>query len=185
MTNKSNSIEAIGKTNLTNQNKFQLDEISKIENYFIEEINSRKLCSKKLNKYVAVFDYIDQALIVLSAASGGVSIISFTSIVRAPVGIGSTCLTLIFSLTTGIVKKLLNITTTKKKKYDKILILAKSKLNSTETLVSQELIDMEIIHEEFITILKEKGKCEKMKDNLRSENEKQEIIRLSSIKSKT
>ena len=69
--------------------------------------------------------------------------------------------------------------------YDKILMLAKSKLNSTETLVSQELIDMEIIHEEFITILKEKGKCEKMKDNLRSENEKQEILRLSSIKSKT
>ena len=114
MMNKSNSIEAIGKTNLTNQNKFQLDEISKIENYFIEEINQRKLCSKKLSKYVAVFDYIDQALIVLSAASGGVSIISFTSIVRAPVGIGSTCLTLFFSLTTGIVKKLLNITTTKK-----------------------------------------------------------------------
>ena len=111
MTNKSNSIEAIGKTNLTNQNKFQLDEISKIENYFIEEINQRKSCSKKLNKYVAVFDYIDQALIVLSAASGGVSIISFTSIVRAPVGkAGCTCLTLFFSLTTGIVKKLLNIT---------------------------------------------------------------------------
>ena len=64
-------------------------------------------------------------------------------------------------------------------------MLAKSKLNSIETLISQALIDMEIIHEEFITILKEKGKCEKMKDNLRSENEKQEIIRLSSIKSKT
>ena len=72
--NESNSIEAIGKTNLTNQTKFRLDEISKIENYFIEEINQRKLCSKKLSEYVAVFDYIDQALI-------GVSIISFTSIV--------------------------------------------------------------------------------------------------------
>ena len=64
-------------------------------------------------------------------------------------------------------------------------MLAKSKLNSIETLVSQELIDMEISHEEFITILKEKGKYEKMKDNLRTGNEKQEIIRLSSIKSKT
>ena len=73
--NESNSIEAIDKANLTNQNKFQLDEISKIENYFIEEINQRKSCSKKLSKYVAVFYYIDQALIVLSATSGGVSII--------------------------------------------------------------------------------------------------------------
>ena len=94
--NESNSIEAIDKTNLTNQTKFRLDEISKIENYFIEEINQRKSCSKKLSKYVAVFDYIDQALIVLSATSGGVSIISFISIVGAPVGIASASLTLFF-----------------------------------------------------------------------------------------
>ena len=175
--NESNSIEAIDKTNLTNQTKFRLDEINKIENYFIEEITQRKSCSKKSSKYVAVFDYIDKALIVLSATSGGVSIISFTSIVGAPVGIASASLTLFFSLTTGIVKKLLNITRNKKKKHDKILMLAKSKLNSIETLVSQALIDMEIIHEEFITILKEKDKYEKMKDNLRSENGKYEIMR--------
>ena len=98
--NESNSIEVIDKTNLTNQTKFWLDEISKIENCFIEKINQKKSCSKKLSKYVAVFDYIDQALIVLSATSSGVSIISFTTIVGAPVGIASTSLTLIFSLTT-------------------------------------------------------------------------------------
>ena len=103
--NKNNSLETIDKTNLSEQTKFRLDEISKIENYFIEEINQRKSCSKKLSKYVAVFDYIDQALIVLSATSGGVSIILFTSIVGAPVGIASAGLTLFFSLTTGIVKK--------------------------------------------------------------------------------
>ena len=106
--NESNSIKAIDKTNLSEQTKFRLSEIIGIENYFYQEINQRKSCSKKLSKYVAVFDYIDQALIVLSATSGGVSIISFTSIVGAPVGIAS--FTLIFSLTTGIVKKLLNIT---------------------------------------------------------------------------
>ena len=100
-------------------------------------------------------------------------------------GIASASLTLFFSLTIGIVKKLLNITRHKKKKHDKILTLAKSKLNSIETLVSQALIDMEISNEEFITILKEKDKYEKMKDNLRSENEKYEIMRLSSIKLKT
>ena len=64
-------------------------------------------------------------------------------------------------------------------------MLAKSKLNSIETLVSQALVDMEISHEEFITILKEKNKYEKMKDNLRSEHEKYEIMRLSGVKSRT
>ena len=64
-------------------------------------------------------------------------------------------------------------------------MLAKSKLNSIGTLMSQALIDREISHAEFVTILKEKDKYEKMKENLRSENEKQEIMRLGSIKSKT
>ena len=61
-------------------------------------------------------------------------------------------------------------------------MLAKSKLNSTETLISLALIDMDISHEEFVTILKEKDKYEKVKENLRSENEEYKIMRLSSIK---
>ena len=114
--NKSNSIEEIDKTNLANQAKFRLDKISKIENYFIEKINQRKPFSKKLSKYLVVFDYIDQALIVLSAKVGGVSIISFTSIVGAPVRIASATLTLFCSLNTEIVKILLNIARKKKRK---------------------------------------------------------------------
>ena len=164
--NKWNSMEAADKTNLSEQTKLRLDEISKIENYFIEEINQRKSCNKKLSKYIAAFDYIDKILIVLSATTGGVSIISFTSIIGAPVGIASASFTLIFSLTTGIVKKLLNITRKKKKKHDKILMLAKSKFSSIDTLISQALIDMDISHEEFIAVLKEKGRYEMMKDNL-------------------
>ena len=80
--NESNSIEAIDKTNLSEQAKFRLSEIIGIENYFYQEINQRKSCSKKLNKYVTVFDYIDNIAIVLSATSSGVSIISFTSLVK-------------------------------------------------------------------------------------------------------
>ena len=168
----------INKINLSEQTKFRLDEISKIENYFIEEINQRKSCSKKLRKYVAAFDYI-----VLSATTGGVSICSFTSIVGAPVGIASASFTLIFSLTTGITKKLLNITRKKKKKQDKILMLAKSKLNSVEALISQALIDMEISLEEFITILNEKDKYDKIKNDLINKNEKSyKIMRLSGLK---
>ena len=105
------------------------------------------------------------------------------SISGAPVGIASASFTLFFSLTTGIVNKLLNITRNKKKKHDKILLFAKSKLSSTETLISQALIDMDISSEEFVTILKEKNKYEKIKDNLRSENREYIIMRLSSVKS--
>ena len=64
-------------------------------------------------------------------------------------------------------------------------MLAKSKLSSIEALIFQALIDMKISHEEFVAIVKEKDKYKKMKENFRSENEKQEIMRLSSIKSKT
>ena len=182
---KNNSLETIDKTVLSEQTKFRLSEIIGIENYFYQEINQRKSCSKKLNKYVTTFDYIDKILIILSATSSGVSIISFTSIVGVPVGIASASLTLIFSLTTGIVKKLLNITRNKKKKHDKILMLAKSKLNSIETLISQALINLDKSHEEFIRILKEKDKYKKMKENLKSENEEYKIMILSSKKSKT
>ena len=127
--NKCNSIEAIDKTNLSEQTKFWLDEISKIENYFIEEINQRKSCSKKLIKYVAVFDYTDQVLIVLIATTRGVYICLFTSVVVAPVGIASSSFTLIFSQATGITKKLLNITRRKRKSM--IKFLSWLKVNST------------------------------------------------------
>ena len=100
----------IDKTNLTELTKIILDKTTEIENYFIEEINQRKSCSKKVSKYVADFDYIDKILIVLSATTGGVSICSFTSVVGAPVGIASASFTLIFSLTRATVKKLLSIT---------------------------------------------------------------------------
>ena len=163
-------MDEINKINLSEQTKFRLDGISKIENYFIEEINQKKSCSKQLNKYITTFDYIDKILVVLSATTGGVSIISFTGIIRVPVGIASTSFTLFFSLTTGIVKKLLNITRKKKETHDKSLMLANSKLNSIDTLISQALIHMDISHEEFIIILKEKDRYEIMKENLRNKN---------------
>ena len=65
----------IDKTKLSDQTKFRLYEIKKIENYFINEINEKKSYSKKLNKYVTTFDYIDKILTVLSATSGSISII--------------------------------------------------------------------------------------------------------------
>ena len=182
---KHNSIRAIDKTDLCEQTKFRLDEISKIECYFIEEINQEKSCCKKLSRYIAIFDYIDKILIVLSATTGGISIISFASVIGTPTGKASASLTLIFSVATGIIKKLLSMTRKKKKMYDKILMLARSKLNSIETLISQALIDMDISHEEFITVLKEKDIYDMMKDNLRDKNgESYEIIKFNSKKPK-
>ena len=148
----------IDQTKLTEQTKFQLAKITEIQNYFLQEINQRKLWSKNLSKYVAAFDHIDKILIVSSAISGGVCIISFASVVGAPIGIAGASFTLIFSLTTGIIKKSPSITRNKKKKHNKILMLSKSKLNSIETLISKALIHIEISHEEFIAILKEKIK---------------------------
>ena len=103
--NESSYIEAIDRTNLTNQTKFRLNEISKIENYFNQEIEERKINSKKLSKYVAAFDYIDKISIALSATSGGISIISFTTVIGTPVGIANASFAFIISLTTGIIKK--------------------------------------------------------------------------------
>ena len=144
------------KINLSEQTQFRLNEISKIEDYFKEKINQRKLCSKTLSKYATAFGYIDKILVVLRATSSGVCIIQSASIVGVTVGITSTSFTLFFSLTTGIIKKELSITRNKKKKDDKIFISSESKLNSIETLASQALIDMEISHEEFTAIIREK-----------------------------
>ena len=91
--------------------------ISRIENYFNSEINQRKSCIKKLSKYVTAFDYIDKILIVLSATSGGVCIISSASVLGAPAGIAGKGFTLFFSLTTGKIKKLLSMTRNEKKKH--------------------------------------------------------------------
>ena len=171
---------------MSDQTKLRLYEIKNIENYYINEINERKSCSKKLNKYVTIFDCIDKIVIILSATTSGISIISFTSVIGTSVGIVSTSFTLIFSLLTGIIKKLLNMTRNKKKKRDKILMLTESKFNSIETLISQALNGLDISHEEFKMILNEKDKYGKMKYNLISENgdEKQKTTKLSSISSK-
>ena len=86
----------INQINLSEQTKFRLSEIIGIENYFHQEINQRKPCSKRLSKYITAFDYIDKILIVLSATSSGVCIISSASVAGAPVGIATASLTLIF-----------------------------------------------------------------------------------------
>ena len=135
--NDYNSVETLTNThsnlNFSDQTKFRLNEINKMKDYISLEIQERKVMSKKLSKYIAAFYYIDKTLIFLSAASGEISISSFSSVIRIPAGLTSASFTLAFSLITGIIKKLLKVTRKKKKKHNKIVRLAKSKLNSIET----------------------------------------------------
>ena len=137
-----------------------------LKDYFNSEFQERKITSKKISKCIAAFDYFDKTLVGLSATSAGISIISFTSVIGVPAGIASASFSLVFSLTAGIIKTLLSLTRNKKK-HNKIVMLAKAKLNSIETLISQELIDLEISHEEFKTIVNEKEKYEKMKEDIK------------------
>ena len=163
-----NSIESIDTPNLNNQ-QFRLNKISEIEEYFIAKIKERELMSKKLSKYISFFDYFDKSLIVLSVTSGGVSIASFATAIGVPIGITSASFSifLAFSLCTGLVKKLLKATRNKEKKHNKIVLLARSKLNSKEGKISEALIHNQISHEDFITIMNEERNYRELRENIR------------------
>ena len=100
---------------------------------------------------------------MLSATSGSVSIVSLATVIGPPVEIASASLSLPFSLSTGLVKKLLKTTLNKKKKYNKIIMRTRSKLNSTESKVSEALINNEISHEDIMIIINEEKKLSRIK----------------------
>ena len=140
---------------LTDVNKYRLDEINKMRDYFNNEIKERKDIIKKLNKYLVSFDYLDKISITLSVSFGTLSIASYASIVGIPAGITGVSLTLLFTIGTGISKSSLKLTKKRKKKHNKIIVLAKNKLNMIDTLLSSALNDSEISHEEFTNIINE------------------------------
>ena len=137
-------------------NKYRLDEINKIRDYFDNEIKERKDIIKKLNKYLVSFDYLDKIFITLSGSFGTLSIASQATVIGIPAGITGASLTLIFTIGTGISKSLLKVTKKRKKKHNKIIALAKIKLNTIDTLLSSALNDSKISHEEFSNIITEK-----------------------------
>ena len=143
--------------NISNEQQFRLNKINEIKDYFLAEIRERELISKNISKYIASLDYFDKSLNVLSILSRSISIASFATVIGAPAGIiGASCC-LKFSITSGFVKKLLKATRNKKKKHNKIVMLARSKLNSIESKISEALMNNEISHEDFMSnINKEK-----------------------------
>ena len=152
---------------LTNVNKYRLDEINKIRDYFNNEIKEGKNIIKKLNKYLVSFDYLDKTFIALSASFGTLSIASYASVAGTPAGVAGSSLTLIFTIGTGISKPLLNVTKKRKKKHNKIIALAKNKLNTIDTLLSSALNDSEISHVEFSNIITEANIYENIKENIK------------------
>ena len=90
---------------LSNNQQFRLNRINEIKDYFVAEIKERELMSKRLSKYIASFDYFDKLLIVLSVATGSISIASFATVIGASVGIVSASFSLAFSIYMGIIKK--------------------------------------------------------------------------------
>ena len=139
---------------LTNVNKYRLDEINKIRDYFSNEIKERKDIIKKLNKYIVSFDYLDKIFITLPASFGTLSIASCALEVGTAADIAGSSLTLIFTIGTGISKSLLKVTKKREKKHNKIISLAKNKLNTIDILLSSALNDSEISHE-VILLLKQ------------------------------
>ena len=153
--------------NISNDQQFRLNKINEIKDCFIAEIKEREVMSKNLSKYNASFEYFHKSLIVLSVLTGIISIASFATVIGGPVGIMSASCSLIFSITTGFVKKFLKTIRNKKKKHNKIVMLARSKLNSIESKISEALINNEISHEDVMTILNEEKKYRELKESIR------------------
>ena len=111
----------------------------------------------------------------MSASFGTLSPVSHATTVGIPVGVVGSSLTVLFSVTTGIVKKLLNTTRKKRKKNNKMIVLARNKLNIIETLMSQSLIDYDISHEDFKKVIDEEEKYEQIKQNIKNTKRINEI----------
>ena len=126
--------------------EFRLQKIGKIRNYLIEEINRNKLMSKK-HKVCRILNYIHQLVITISTITGCVSISAFTSLVGITVGVISSAIRLKICVITSGIKRKKSIIKKKRKKHDKIVLLAKSQLNRTEVLMSKALIDSNISHD--------------------------------------
>ena len=132
--------------------EFRLKNIDETRNYLIEEINRNELMSKKHKKVCTTLNYIEHFLILASAIAGCISISAFVSLLGIPIGITNSAIGLkICPITLGI-KKFKSIIKKKKKKHDKIVLLAKSKLNSIEVVISKDLIDSVVSPDEFVLI---------------------------------
>ena len=168
--NKTTNIYPNLHVNISNEQQFRLTKINEIKDYFLAEIRERKLICKNLSKYIASLGYFDKSLNALSILLGSISIASFASVIGAPARIVGASCGFTFSITSGFVKRLLKTIRNKKKRHNKIVMLARSKLNSIENKISKALTDNEISHEDFETIINEEKKHLELKESIRMMN---------------
>ena len=121
------------------------------------------------------------SLIVLSVTSGSISTTLFATVIGAPVGMASARFSLACSITSGIVKKLLKTRINKKKKLNKIAMLVRSKLNSIESKISEAMINSEISHEYFMTIINEENKYLELKESVRMMNSQRSDVEKNNL----
>ena len=141
--------------NLEDQSNYRLSEISEIKNYFSEKIQYQQSLTNKLSKYLTVFDYYNEILTVVLTVFSGTNIFSNVEN-KQLLGLITSVFSLPFSLSFGLIIKLQQETKLRKKNHNKLLHLAKNKLDYIEMLISNSIRDGIISHDEFLEILKEK-----------------------------
>ena len=155
--------------NLEDQSYYRLNEISKIKDYFNEELQYQQFLTNKLSKYLTIFDYFNKILTVILTIFSGTNIFSNVKN-KQLLGLITSVFSLLFSLFFGIIIKLQQETKLKKKKHNKLLYLAKTKLDCIEMLISNSIKDGIISHDEFLEILKEKKEYDSLKNEDKIEN---------------
>ena len=154
----------------SNEQQFRINKINEIKDYFLAEIRERGLISKIISKYIVSLDHFDKSLNVLSILSGIISIGSFATVIGTTAELIRASCSFTFSITSGFVKRFLQIIRNKKKKHNNIVMLARSKLISMESKISKALMDSEISHEDFETISNEEKKYRELKESIRMMN---------------
>ena len=154
---------------LEDQSNYRLCEISQIKNYFSEEIQYQQSLTNKLSKYLTIFDYSNKILTVVLAVFSETNIFSNVNN-KQLLGLITFVFSLPFSLSFGIIIKLQQETKLRKKKHNKLLYLAKNKLDCVEILISNSIRDGIISHDEFLEILKEKKEYNGLKNKDEIEN---------------
>ena len=148
---------------LEDQSNYRLSEMSQIKNYFSEEIQYQQSLTNKLSKYLTVFGYSNKILTVVLTVFSGTNTFSNVNN-KQLLGLITSAFSLSFSFSFGIIIKLQQETKLRKKKHNKLLYLAKNKLDCIEMLISNSIKDRIISHDEFLEILKEKKEYNGLKN---------------------
>ena len=154
MIESTTSVETI---KLEDQSNYRLSEISKIKDYFNEEIQYQQCLTIKLSEYLTIFDYSNKILTVVLTVFSGTNIFAHVKGHEQLLGLITSIFSLLFSLSFGINIKIQQETKLRKKKHNKLLYLAKNKLDCIEMLISNSIKNEIIEHDEFLEILKEKS----------------------------